>query len=433
MSTAWIVVLVTTSVFVAGIWLGRKSKHGEIDRLKNSIDHHKYQMTQFVEQAKEAIHTLRTEQVDQQSILQNKENTIAKIKSELTAAREREKEQEKINNKLYEIYTTTLEKLRTDGATLPSVVRWANTLRESLDQIIVNQLVSPPHPAPSAAAQVKETRALARQWQQEAELLRNRLDLYEAQAPWLVEYSEYSVDEIIAGLQEEKEFRRSYDNGDDPVKIFLSPGEISKLSNVQRNQLALDRYWEASRKRSAWTAGIQYERYIGYLYEREGCEVKYHGALRGKEDLGIDLICRKGDHIKVVQCKRLSPLKAIPVRENVIAQIFGAAMFFSMREGVESSLVDPVIVTSYELSNEARQFAELLGVLVRENVVFEKYPCIKCNISGRSGERIYHLPFDQQYDSTKIGNVDGEFYAMTVIEAEKAKFRRAFRWRGQTS
>ena len=55
---------------------------------------------------------------------------------------------------------------------------------------------------------------------------------------------------------------------------------------------------------------------------------------------------------------------------------------------------------------------------------------IKCNISPTTQERIYHLPFDQQYDKAVIGNVPGEFYADTVAEAEAAGFRRAFRWRG---
>ncbi|MFA6944293.1 MAG: hypothetical protein WC220_00200, partial [Pedobacter sp.] len=58
----------------------------------------------------------------------------------------------------------------------------------------------------------------------------------------------------------------------------------------------------------------------------------------------------------------------------------------------------------------------------------EKYPVIKCNIAS-DGEKIYHLPFDQQYDKTLIKN-NGEFYAATVREAENKGFRRAFRWRG---
>ena len=58
------------------------------------------------------------------------------------------------------------------------------------------------------------------------------------------------------------------------------------------------------------------------------------------------------------------------------------------------------------------------------------YPCIKCNIGHDSeGNRtkIYHLPFDQQYDNTKIEPNKGEFYAVTVKEAENAGFRRAFK------
>jgi hypothetical protein len=47
-------------------------------------------------------------------------------------------------------------------------------------------------------------------------------------------------------------------------------------------------------------------------------------------------------------------------------------------------------------------------------------------------EKIYHLPFDQQYDRTKIIKSKGEFYAKTVIEAELRGFRRAHRWRGST-
>ena len=71
------------------------------------------------------------------------------------------------------------------------------------------------------------------------------------------------------------------------------------------------------------------------------------------------------------------------------------------------------------------------GEKFKENIEVDDYTCIKCNI-GRDmyGEtKIYHLPFDQQYDSTKISK-KGEFYAMTVAEAEEAGFRRAFKWFG---
>ena len=61
------------------------------------------------------------------------------------------------------------------------------------------------------------------------------------------------------------------------------------------------------------------------------------------------------------------------------------------------------------------------------------YPCIKCNISMVDGARIYHLPFDQQYDNTRIEIKKGEMYCQAVEEAEKAGFRRAFKWRGDNS
>jgi hypothetical protein len=54
---------------------------------------------------------------------------------------------------------------------------------------------------------------------------------------------------------------------------------------------------------------------------------------------------------------------------------------------------------------------------------------VKCNISLRDGEKIYHLPFDQQYDRTKIKADRGEKYVYTVAEAERTGFRRAWKWR----
>ena len=49
------------------------------------------------------------------------------------------------------------------------------------------------------------------------------------------------------------------------------------------------------------------------------------------------------------------------------------------------------------------------------------------SLNQRPGERIYHLPFDQQYDNIKI-DPPNEFVALTVEEAEHSGFRRAFRW-----
>jgi hypothetical protein len=63
-------------------------------------------------------------------------------------------------------------------------------------------------------------------------------------------------------------------------------------------------------------------------------------------------------------------------------------------------------------------------------LVTRAYPMIKCNINQSSQENIYHLPFDQQYDRTKINPALGEFYATSVAEAESKGFRRALRYFG---
>lgn len=86
-----------------------------------------------------------------------------------------------------------------------------------------------------------------------------------------------------------------------------------------------------------------------------------------------------------------------------------------------------MFITSTVLSNTAKSFAKSLNIKVAENLKLGKYPMIKCNINRTTKEKIYHLPFDQQYDNVKIGDT-GEFFAMTVQEAEDAGFRRAKRW-----
>ena len=79
----------------------------------------------------------------------------------------------------------------------------------------------------------------------------------------------------------------------------------------------------------------------------------------------------------------------------------------------------------------SRIFASELGIILKENIPLDRgYPCIKCNINATTQEMIYHFPFDQQYDRTKIIN-PGEMYCKTVSEAESNGFRRALRWRGE--
>lgn len=62
----------------------------------------------------------------------------------------------------------------------------------------------------------------------------------------------------------------------------------------------------------------------------------------------------------------------------------------------------------------------------------ESYPTwcqtvIKGNVAYQTGERIYHMPWDEYYDETRIDTRYGELWFCTAEEAEDAGWRRALR------
>lgn len=327
-----------------------------------------------------------------------------------------------------DLNSNVIQQIRNSSPLLPHVIEWVDKLQEASDSVSAEHLLTKRNPAVKSSETLREVQAEARNLARQVTAYRNRVFLYEAQAPWLEELINAPLSDVLEGLSLlEKEAKEST-SGKDPVSLYLTSEEYSNLTHAERNQLALDRYFE-KRQASPFLAGIMYERYVGYQYEKEGFDVFYNGARNGYSDYGVDLICTKNEKMHLVQCKRLSIVKAIPVRERVVAQLYGAALVVADIKEFDTSATTPVIVTSYQLSDDAKYFARKLGVKYREMVALDRYPCIKCNIS-KTGERIYHLPFDQQYDNTKITAAKGEMYALTIAEAEANGFRRAFRWTG---
>lgn len=213
----------------------------------------------------------------------------------------------------------------------------------------------------------------------------------------------------------------------DRVKDYLSDEEYRRLSSIERNQLALDRYRDSHRKTN-WQIGRDYELYVGYKYSEKGYLIDYYGSYAGLEDLGRDLIAKKNGLTLIIQCKYWSTKKEI--HEKHINQLYGTMICYCIEHNLPKETVRGVFVTNISLTDTARKFAKFLEIEVVEGFPMGNYPCIKCNISkNQSGAKtyIYHLPFDQQYDACKIDS-PGEFMAMTVAEAEAAGFRRAYRW-----
>ena len=290
------------------------------------------------------------------------------------------------------------------------------------DRSIIDFLQYKKHSAVSASLIVKEQSRLRREAQKDKKIAEYLVAYYENIAPFLIDLKE----EVEIATEQERELLKEYSEEEiqDATTQFLSKEEYRKLPSVQRNQMALDRFWK--RPKSKWLIGRLYERYVGYLYEQEGYNVDYVGIFKGFEDLGRDLICQKGKDFVVIQCKNWSQFRTI--YEKHIFQFFGTV--FQYKDENSDKKVQAVFYTSTQLSDLARRFATELKIDLKENFKMDKeYPAIKCNISMVDGTKIYHLPFDQQYDKTKIEKSRGEFYCASVKEAEDAGFRRAFRYR----
>jgi hypothetical protein len=248
-----------------------------------------------------------------------------------------------------------------------------------------------------------------------------------------VDFSGRSTQDLLAELEQRKreEVEEAGRDSDDPISRWLTTDEYSKLSSAERSDLALKR-WRESRK-SNWQIGREYERSVGFELESNGFSIEYVGALKGYEDMGRDLIATRGSTKYLVQCKYWSVEKRI--HEKHVFQLIGTALEYACREldrpiarlDLTGVGIFPMLVTSTSLSDVARRCAKHVNVEVREQRQLRPYPQVKCNINGRTNERIYHLPFDQHYDSTRIDTGKGECYVGTAAEAEQRGFRRARR------
>ncbi len=287
-----------------------------------------------------------------------------------------------------------------------------------LDMDVARELEYKKHPAIKAAEQVSNIAKEKRSIQKTLKMLEYQVEFYESAFPWLEEFKEVDPKEAwdyAKGIEDkESEYER--------LRDWLSPEEYQKLPNVQKYQLALDRYQK--RTKSKWEIGTDFERYIGYKLEMKGYKVKYQGALLGFEDMGRDLVAISDKRILVVQCKRWAREKTI--HEKHIFQLYGSVVLLSCQDPKNN--YEGVFVTTTVLSDIAKQCADYLGIRYYEMCEVNKYPMIKCNIS-KGGEKIYHLPFDQQYDRVEISTKkDGAQYVYTVEQAENLGFRRACKW-----
>lgn len=277
------------------------------------------------------------------------------------------------------------------------------------------------HPAIKRAQDIEELKAKTKKCMQEYKLMKYKYETLFKLFPELEKYADnlQQIKDSFSGNL--KDFQDDFDR----VQFYLSKEEYKNLKESDRNQLALDRYIKGNK--TNWQIGRDYELFIGQYFEKQGYNVKYFGIEKKLEDLGRDIIAKHKEHILVIQCKYWNKNKII--HEKHIAQLYGTSIQYAIENNLNSNIVIPAFVTNITLSEQARKFAKHLKVNLWENKCFEEFPRIKCNI-GKNGEKIYHLPMDQQYDTTIIEPEKGECFCLTVKEAEKKGFRRAKKFYG---
>lgn len=424
-----IVFLLGSTIFFAGCATGEKSVKTDLPKREEELKQRQMALDDKVHRLEKEQQDFRFEQqrFKQDSISHNR--YIDNLKNQLMvdiSKREASLNDREVSlgerEKQLALDQELFEEARSSALTASS---WLAQEYADLDakkaEITAYQLETKNRPAFTAADKIREFGRLRREAVYQAKAAQYQLDYLLSLNPHLEDELEMTPGEAASLLPDHDETAT-----DDPCKSWLSPEEYQNLPNVQKWQRALDHY--NNRKKSNWQLGIEYERYIGYLLEQKGYKVRYFGATEGRADMGRDLIAENKEQILIVQCKRWSKDKTI--HENHIFQLYGTTVLQRLHTPSNKGVLG-VFVTTTSLSPLAGMCANYLGLKTYAHVPLEPYPQIKCNISN-TGERIYHLPFDQQYDRTMLNPADGDMYVSTVLQAEAKGFRRAYRWHGQS-
>ena len=290
----------------------------------------------------------------------------------------------------------------------------------------------------------------------ELERLKKALDFMISHIPGASEINETLENKTTLSLDMGSKGNTSIESTDDPdiniplqenqtsnpEKDLLKEAGINRTDNAESGQQALEIF--INKKLTNLEVGRLYERYIGYLYEEiDKYTVAYKGILSGLNDLGRDLIAIKGNEHLIIQAKCWSRHKRIHVKH--VYQLHASYLHYryQLRQSLKKSVgkqkarelmrtynIRAVICASTDLSPEAQDVVNYLNIIeFRKEKLDKTYPMIKCNIGRETREKIYHLPFDSQYDSIIIGNVedgeDKEKYVHTTSEAEALGFRRS--------
>ena len=215
---------------------------------------------------------------------------------------------------------------------------------------------------------------------------------------------------------------------------IYSVEELQKKLNAYR-QKAINNE-QKNYGRDNWKFGRDYERYIGYLFEKKGYLVHYNGAVMGTSDSGVDLVCIKDNEVLAVQCKRWKNNVSITdiIKFSKSMENF-KDMFHTVRKYIrrDNTIMDllssdfdefiPVFYCTSGYTKDAINFANRNGIIcyIENFQSVTEYPPVKCFVQNE--DKVYCLPFDYPFDKTTIDFFNGGCYKFTVQEAENDGYR----------
>lgn len=391
-----------------------KSLNNAQNELELTLKENEKTLTQLQEQVSENI-SLKS---DLNSL---EKNYLSSNKSLSDAIRERDNFKNGLKEQ-HELFLAIKDKSQNSVSKITSM--YSDFLLLEYD-VIARRLENKSRPAISESKRIKELKI---QSKFHLEQSRQILYKYEYLLNIFPELSNYVDDfDTLKKLDDANsldDFKEDFDN----VQNYLSKEEYLALDEDVRNQLALDRYLNG--RKTNWQIGRDYELFCGLEYEKMGWEVEYFGMEKKLNDLGRYLIVRKGNKVEIIQCKLWKKTKTI--HEKHILQLYGTTIIDTLINPDLFNKVSPVFITNTKLSETAIKFANILGVRI-EKWEMQDFPRIKCNIGVDEfglTTKIYHLPFDQHYDRTKIKWNKG-FMAMNVEEATSKGFRRSYKYYGR--
>lgn len=163
--------------------------------------------------------------------------------------------------------------------------------------------------------------------------------------------------------------------------------------------------------------GKLYERQIRYIYEKNGWRVIPYGIVKGKSDLGRDLVCFKKKQVLIIQAKNWSKTKTI--HEKHLMQLSGTILHYVNKK---KKIPKGILISTTKLSKTAKEFAKRLKIQYRYIKLDKNFPMIKCNIN-RYGKKLFFLPFDRFYDKVHVEKNKNEFYTNSIKIAKNKGFK----------